>query len=425
LGELTLGIVLIFLACLVAVLLSVPAASHTGLATWFSIASASTAFVAMAINQYLATRPKYLEPLFGGLDRIYRAHKWTGITALLLILAHYFITPNFKGKLLTTGLNELAQDFGEIGFYGLIVLGGISVVKRLPRIKVEFPYHVWRQLHRFIGLFFIAIAIHFNFIKRPFDGTAWLAVYLNIFAVIGIASYVQTQLRALIRRRSYRITDVVKTGSATLVTAEPTGRSIKARPGQFAFISASRPGLREPHPFTIAGHETGEDGVTRLTFAIKQLGDFTRRLREEIAPGDMLMVEGGYGHFTAERGGERQLWVAGGIGVTPFLAMARSMSAMAGKKVHLFYCVRDTDEAIGLEHLEDAGKHPHFSYTLHRSSMDGRVNADVMKAGAGFDLDGADLWYCGPAAMRKAIVRGFKDTGVKLARVEFERFEFR
>lgn len=419
------GIVLIFLACLVAVLLSVPAASHTGLATWFSIASASTAFVAMAINQYLAMRPKYLEPLFGGLDRIYRAHKWTGIAALLLILAHYLITPNFRGKLLTTGLNELAQDFGEIGFYGLIVLGGISVVKRLPRIKVEFPYHIWRQLHRFIGLFFIAIAIHFNFIKRPFDGIAWLAVYLNIFAVIGITSYLLTQLRAFTSRKSYRITDVVKTGSATLVTAEPTGRPVKARPGQFAFISASRPGLREAHPFTIAGYHTGEDGVTRLTFAIKPLGDFTRRLREEIAPGDMLMVEGGYGHFTAERGGERQLWVAGGIGVTPFLAMARSMSGMTGKKVHLFYCVRDTDEAIGLEHLDDAGKHPHFSYTLHRSSTDGRVNADVMKAGAGFDLDGADLWYCGPAAMRKAILKGFKDTSVKLARVEFERFEFR
>ncbi|WP_244447065.1 ferredoxin reductase family protein [Hoeflea sp. BAL378] len=419
------GVLLIVLACLTAAVLSVPAASHTGLATWVSIASASTAFVAMAINQYLATRPKYLEPLFGGLDRIYRAHKWTGIAALALILMHYVITPNFKGKLLTTGLNELAQDFGQIGFYGLIVLGGMSIFKRLPKISREFPYHVWRQLHRFIGLFFIAIAIHFNFIKRPFDGTAWLAVYLNIFAVIGITSYIQTQARALLRRRSYRITDVVRTGSATLVTAEPTGRPIKAGPGQFAFLSASRPGLREAHPFTIAGHDTGEDGVTRLTFAIKPLGDFTRRLREEIEPGDTLMVEGGYGRFTAGRGGERQLWVAGGIGVTPFLAMARSIADMAGKRIHLFYCVRDAEEAIGLDHLEAAGRHPHFSYTLHRSSTDGRVNAEVMKAGAGFELDGADLWYCGPASLRKAIVKGFKDKGVKLARVEFERFEFR
>ncbi|KJS08115.1 MAG: hypothetical protein VR78_18660 [Hoeflea sp. BRH_c9] len=424
-GNRSVGIILIVLACLIAVLLSVPAASHTGLATWFSIASASSAFVAMAVNQYLATRPKYLEPLFGGLDRIYRAHKWTGIAALALILVHYFVTPNFKGKLLTTGLNQLAQDFGEIGFYGLIVLGGISIVKRLPKIPGEFPYHVWRQLHRFIGLFFIAIAIHFNFIKRPFDGTAWLAIYLNIFAAIGVASYIQTQLRALLRRRAYKVVAVTRAGGATLVTAEPGGRPIKARPGQFAFISANRPGLREPHPFTIAGHETGNDGVTRLTFAIKPLGDFTGRLRDRLEPGDTLMVEGGYGHFTAQRGGERQLWVAGGIGVTPFLAMARSIAGMTGKKVHLYYCVRDADEAIGLEHLDEAGTHPHFSYTLHRSSTDGRVNAEVMKAGAGFDLDGADLWYCGPAAMRKAIVSGFKDIGVKLARVEFERFEFR
>ncbi|OCW59481.1 ferredoxin reductase family protein [Hoeflea olei] len=419
------GILLVFLALLTAAILSVPAASHTGLATWFSIASASTAFVAMAVNQYLATRPTYLEPLFGGLDRIYRVHKWTGILALALILAHYFITPNFKGKLLTTGLNEMAQTAGQIGFYGLIVLGGISIAKRLPKLKGEFPYHVWRQLHRFIGLFFIAVAIHFNFIKRPFDGTAWLAVYLNIFAVIGIASYIQTQANAFLRRRRYRVVSVIHAGAATLVTAEPEGRAIKASPGQFAFISADRPGLGEPHPFTIAGHETSQDGTNRLTFAIKPLGDFTRRLREHIETGDTLMVEGGYGRFTAQRGGERQLWVAGGIGVTPFLAMARSIAQLTGKRVHLFYCVRDADEAIGLEHLDAAGKHPNFSYTLHRSASDGRINAEVIKAGAGFDLNGADLWYCGPAAMRKAIIKGFRDTGVKLARVEFERFEFR
>ncbi|PWW01456.1 putative ferric reductase [Hoeflea marina] len=419
------GILIIFLACLVAMLLSVPAASHAGLATWFSIASASTAFVAMAVNQYLATRPTYVEPLFGGLDRIYRAHKWTGIVALGLILAHYVITPNFKGKLLTTGLNDLARLFGEIGFYGLMVLGGISVSKRLPRIAREFPYHLWRQLHRFIGVFFIAIAIHFNFIKRPFDGTAWLAIYLNVFAAIGIASYIQTQLRALLRRRRYRVVEVDRAGSATLITAEPVGRGIRAAPGQFAFIAAHRPGLREAHPFTIAGHDTGPDGVTRLTFVVKPLGDFTRRLRERIAPGDTLMVEGGYGRFSARRGGERQLWVAGGIGVTPFLAMARSMADLAGKKIHLVYCVRDAGEAIGLAHLDEARKHPQFSYTLHSSAIDGRVSPEVMKAGAGFDLDGADLWYCGPAAMRQAIVKGFRDSGVKLARVEFERFEFR
>ena len=37
----------------------------------------------------------------------------------------------------------------------------------------------------------------------------------------------------------------------------------------------------------------------------------------------------------------------------------------------------------------------------------------------------ADLWFCGPPALRKAIESGLKAIGKKPKRVEFERFEFR
>ncbi len=419
------GIALIIIACLMAFILSVPAASHTGLMTWLSIACASTAFVAMAINQLLATRWKFLEPLFGGLDRVYRVHKWTGITAFGLFMVHYFVTPDFQGKLLASALNNFAADMGEIGFYGLTALIALSIVKRIPRTKFEFPYHIWRQTHRFIGVFFILIAVHFLFIKRPFDGSALLVSYLLIFAGIGIVSFLYTQLRAFTHTRSYVVTAVDKAHGATIITAEPVKGAISARPGQFAFIAAGKPGLREPHPFTIAGHDKGEDGKMRLTFAIKPLGDYTTRLREGIAVGDRMSIEGGYGRFTAQRGGAKQLWVAGGVGVTPFLAMAKAAGEMKDKTIHLFYCVREPAEAIGADRLAAATQHGNFTYTLHASDTDGRVNAELIKQKTGFDLNGADLWFCGPPGLREALVKGFKDIGVKLARIEFERFEFR
>ena len=106
------GRLVVVLLLLAAVVLSVPAASHTGLMTWLSLAASSTAFVAMAINQFLATRPRFLEPMFGGLDRIYHFHRQIGIAAFLLILVHYFITPDFQGKQLTAGLNAAAKVVG-------------------------------------------------------------------------------------------------------------------------------------------------------------------------------------------------------------------------------------------------------------------------------------------------------------------------
>jgi len=287
------GRIVVYGLLVVAVVLSVPAASHTGLETWTSLAASSTAFVAMALNQFLATRPRFLEGMFGGLDRIYHLHRHLGIVALVLILVHYFITPNFKGKILTSGLNELAEMAAEYGFWIIIGLLGLSLVKKIPGTKLEVPYHLWRQSHRFMGVVFILIAFHQMFIKRPFDGNALLANYLNIFAAIGILSFFYTQIVPFLRRKAYLVTAVERSPAATIIDASPVGRPVVSQPGQFAFLRVKKSGLTEPHPFTLAGR--GEEGQVR--FAIKPLGDFTKRLRENIAEGDKIQIEGGYGRF--------------------------------------------------------------------------------------------------------------------------------
>jgi len=403
-------------------LLAVAAVSHTNAGTTFSLMASSMAFTGMAIAQFMATRPPLVERLFGGLDRIYRTHRRVGITVLILILVHYFITPDFKGLSLTSGLNKLAASMGEYAFYGLVVLLLLSIFKIIPKTKIEIPYHYWRLTHRFIGLLFIMVAFHQTFIKRPYDGTAMLATYLNIVALIGTASYIYTQLFPWLRTRTYEVFDVTRHDGATIISARPTGRPLKAKPGQFGFFRVSKPGLREPHPFTIAGMEEG--GIVR--FAIKPLGDYTRTLRENIAVGDRLKLEGGYGRFNHRRGGKKQIWLAGGIGVTPFLAMAARLKGDEGQEIHMVYCVRDRSEAIGLETLEaQAEKLPNFSFTLHDSKTDGRLDAAKLAAASAVDPAGADLWFCGPPPLRKAIEKGLKELGKKPRRVEFELFEFR
>ncbi len=417
----SMGSWLIFLACLTAAILAIPAASHTGVETTFSIACSSAAFAGMAMSQLLATRIRPVEYMFGGLDRVYAAHRKLGISIFVLILAHYFVTPNFKGLALTSQLNKLAGDVGEFAFYTLITLMAISLVGRIPKTRVELPYQVWRFTHRFMGLAFVLVAIHLNFIKRPFDSTAMLAVYLNLCAAVGVASYVYTQVLAPLRRRAYQVAGVTAVDGATLVMATPTGRAVKAKPGQFAFLKAQKKGLREPHPFTIA--RIGDDGS--VGFAIKPLGDFTSKLREELKPGDRLTIEGGYGHFNYARGSDKQVWLAGGIGITPFLAMSAAMTSSEEKLIHLVYCVKEAGEAIGTDTLSDtAARVPGFSWSLHASSQ-GRLDAQKLVDQLPFDAKGAELWFCGPAPLRAAIQSGLKKIGSPPSKVEFERFEFR
>ncbi len=47
-----------------------------------------TAITAFALNFVLSTRIKFIEDIFGGLDKVYVAHGILGGTALILVLSH-------------------------------------------------------------------------------------------------------------------------------------------------------------------------------------------------------------------------------------------------------------------------------------------------------------------------------------------------
>lgn len=401
---------------------AVPALDYTNPGTFLSLQAAICAFVLMATSLFMATRVRLVERMFGGLDKVYVAHRRVGYTVLILILVHYFQTPNFKGLFLNKELNDLAREFGSYAFYGLCALIIVSIVKGIPLLRLSIPYHVWYLTHRFIGLAFVAAAIHQFFIKKPFDQSEPIALILNCFAVLGIGSYAYTQAFSHFRKRDYQVTSVERTPSATVLTARPLGRPLKLARGQFAILHARRQELREPHPFTVAG--IGNDGT--LKFAIKPSGDFTRRLHDHLRSGDVIRLEGGYGRFHFRRGGEKQVWIAGGIGVTPFLSMLPDIENYPKCDVTMVYCVRDRSEAIDLDTLVSASeKLPNFKFLLHASAEGGRLDAGKLADLAGLRGKQADLFFCGPTALRKALVGGLTRLGKQPRRIWFERFEFR
>src|SRR3990172_6865840 len=53
----------------------------------------STNIVLMACALFLSTRPKWAEPYFGGLDRMYVTHRHTSTAAFLLIFVHVLTVP--------------------------------------------------------------------------------------------------------------------------------------------------------------------------------------------------------------------------------------------------------------------------------------------------------------------------------------------
>ncbi|AMY71329.1 oxidoreductase, flavocytochrome subunit [Frigidibacter mobilis] len=247
------GPALVVLLCCAAAVLGFTTYAPYGSEAAFGIAVGAAAVVAMAQTLILAARPRLLEPLFGGLDRMYRVHKWLGISALALMILHSQIEPDFERVVRETDLGELASEVGELAFNALLALIAVSWFRRLPFVGLEIPYQIWRFSHRFMGLLFAVIVFHQLFVDLPTGVDPSLSVMLNGFGLAGIAAWVQTEFLApRLRRREFTVSAVTPQGDTTLVTLAPMGRPMRWRPGQFAFLRAPEAGLAEPHPFTIA-----------------------------------------------------------------------------------------------------------------------------------------------------------------------------
>ena len=65
-----------------------------------------------------------------------------------------------------------------------------------------------------------------------------------------------------------------------------------------------------------------------LRVTVKALGDYTSRLPELIEPGMPAVIGGPHGRFDHRKGTDRQVWIAGGVGVAPFLSWLRALDGI-------------------------------------------------------------------------------------------------
>ncbi len=417
------GILLVALPCILAGGLGFTTYAAYGSEAAIGIGLGAAAVVAMGQTLILAARPRLLEPLFGGLDRIYRVHKWLGISALVLMILHQQVEPDFERTVRETGLGELAEEAGEVAFNALLALIAISWFRRLPLIGLEIPYQLWRFSHRFMGVLFAIVVFHQFFVDMPAGADPSLSLLLNGFGLAGMIAWVHTEFVApQLRRRAFTVSAISRHGDTTSVTLSPKGRAMRWRPGQFAFMRAPQAGLSEPHPFTIASAPR-PDGA--LTLSIKAAGGWTRRLPDHLREGMSVHLEGPYGRFDFRKGGARQVWLAGGIGITPFLAWAESLAAAERRDIHLVYSVRNPEDAIGVEILQAAAaRNPWFSYQVVATARDGRLTAEHMIETVPFTIAEADLWFCGPTGLKDGVLKRLKALGQSPRRVRFEYFDF-
>ena len=391
----------------------------------------------MSAGMVLATRPTWLAKQFGGLDKLYRLHKTLGIGSGILVFSHWmiewlpkklsklgWIPPRPRGP---KGMQDmwlsLAKDVGEWAGYILLALVVIALIRRIP-------YRYFRLVHKGFGLVFIAGAFHGlmlmpnSFWSQPL---AWLSAS---FAAAGIIAALLSLSNRIGRNHQYsaRIETInPHAGQVLEIVCRPQAAWPGHRAGQFLFANFGQPG-EGAHPFTIASAWDAKLGT--LTLAIKALGDFTAALPEQIQTGQILTIEGPYGEFdfstqnAVDRNifGKAQIWVAGGIGVTPFLAKLneRASNPSAAVDTDFFYCTAQaTDFPDQLETLcQKAGVRLHRRVTSREGALDSAQVQACLKPDS-------SVWFCGPAAWGSALAKDLVSKGLPRSAFHREAFEFR
>lgn len=141
-------------------------------------------------------------------------------------------------------------------------------------------------------------------------------------------------------------------------------------------------------------------------------------LHERVKEGDLLSISAPRNHFPLQDGARHSLLLAGGIGVTPILAMAESL-AMQNADFAFHYCARSRSGAAFLDRIAHAPwasvAHFHFDDGAPEQRLD--LGALLSKP-----APGCHLYVCGPAGFIDAVICAAEIAGWPADAVHYERF---
>ncbi|MDQ3645474.1 MAG: ferredoxin reductase family protein [Actinomycetota bacterium] len=400
-----------------------------------------------ALNIILGARLPGAPRLLGGLEGLYALHRVNGRVAYLFILLHVCLIAG------DTALDSAAAAIDLFTFRAgmVITLGAIAFLGMTAALAAtlyaRLTHETFVYVQRSFGLVFVVAAFHAFSTPGVKGSSAPLTTYLGALTLVAFAGFAYRSLfgNLLVRRFDYAVSRVTELDRSVVeIEMLPLERALNARPGQFVFVTfysqsfearfhpvsvasegdsavvVLRPGdARDQfHPFSL----TSTPADRHLSLVIKAVGDFTSALHA-LEPGARARVEGPYGEFSfLAMPRRRQVWIAGGIGITPFLSMARSRPGI-DYSIDLFWGVNDRGRAYFAEELASlAAELPSFRFHLVPEDEAGFITSDLLREKA--TLEHADVLIVGPPPMERALRAQLRAAGVPARRIHSERFAF-
>lgn len=295
--------------------------------------------------------------------------------------------------------------------------------------RLGLDYSVLKIVHNLLAGAFAVLLIHV-FLASSTGETLFRILFMALWGGVALSLWVYHKLiRPLfLHARSLRVSSVMQHSDTVteIRMVSPSGALPRYRAGQFAFFRfpASAVGGEE-HPFTLSSspHESF------ISITAKDLGNYTGKLRL-LKEGDSAHLDGPYGLFTLdpeEKG--PLLFIAGGIGITPFYSIIKTIAGDDDRTIFLFWAVRKRKDLIydaDFRALASRIKNFHYIPVLsdeepRDSEEKGFITSDLLRKYC-TSLASCRVYFCGPQVMRRLLFRELGKEGVPEKKIRYEQF---
>lgn len=381
-------------------------------------------YALFAVAILLSVRSRFIEHRLGGLDKVYQLHHSIAKAAFYLLFLHpvflalRWIPQNMEkvSWYLFPVHRRLEIDLGSWAWWGLLLI-------MIFTLAIKIAYHRWKLLHRFTGLLFLLATLHIFILLFGKTGNTLLMVYLVLLAVTGIGAYLYKEFAFPFLARQFNgvVTQVDRLNDRVMeIEVEVTGSGFSFVPGQFFFFRFMYPEqTNEYHPYTVCSIP----GSKHIRIMVKSLGDYTGNLYKTLVSGAKVKMEGPYGGFYYRNSPPKQVWIAGGVGIAPFISWMRELryNPWPNMQIDLYYCVNAASEATHIAEFEQFQQEQHDNFRLHlvAANTDGFLNPFNIP-----DIGNKTVFFCGPKAMRKAFLAAFRSMKLPESNIHYEDFDF-
>lgn len=171
-------------------------------------------------------------------------------------------------------------------------------------------------------------------------------------------------------------------------------------------------------------------GIYEVSIKLLEGGLGSTWMHNKVSIGDRLQVSTPSGRFYLKQEGDCTVFLAGGIGITPMLSMAKYCIDTGDQRpLYFFYATRSDEELSFHEDLQILEKRaPNFHYfpyvskpSVNWKGNKGRVDKAAFEK-AGIDFKNAELYTCGPRPMMDSAKEISVAAGMPESRFHYEIF---